>query len=60
MTVREIEGLVCFPVDHKCYDPHGKGDGKKIEVDCFTGGGRVCNPTKENWPECNNGTFTPL
>lgn len=46
---------VCFPIDHACQDPHGIGDGVAIEVDCWTSGGRMCNPSREIWPGCAGG-----
>jgi len=46
---------VCFPVNHKCYDNHGIGDGKPIQIDCWSHGSRACNPSLENWPKCAGG-----
>ena len=46
---------ICFPVGHKCYDLHGRGDGIPIQINCFTRGSRACNPSRDNWPRCNGG-----
>ena len=54
---RDLEDgrTVCFPSDHVCSDPHGIGDGIPVAVDCWTGSGRGCNPSRENWPACAGG-----
>ena len=51
----EVIASVCFPVNHKCYDPHGVGDGYPVETDCWTGGSRLCNKGTSNWPICAGG-----
>jgi hypothetical protein len=46
---------ICFPEGHTCYDPHGIGDGVPVEIDCHTGGSRMCHPNSELWPDCAGG-----
>ena len=47
--------VICFEVGHVCIDPHGIGDGNPIPTDCWTGGSRACNSSRDNWPDCAGG-----